>query len=133
MKTSALNLRTSILAALTLILSFGVSFANPAGDEDKSTNKLMDQVIEYVEQPALEKDLDGKAVITIRVNEDNRIEVVEVFATSPLLVEQIETSLDGKEVKDYDLEYNQKIRFNMTYNDPEPGVSNQIQGMILED
>ena len=41
----------------------------------------------------------------------------KVLSSNPALVEHVEDALEGKRVKEYNLDYNQKIRFNLTFND----------------
>lgn len=111
------TLRHSFLAIMALVLSAGFTLANSPTGNEKAANRLMEQVEDMVEVPEMSTDLNGKAVITFRVTEKNRIEVVKVFSTNPALISHVEEALEGKRVDDYGLEYNQKIRFNLTFND----------------
>ena len=111
------TLRTSFFAVLALVLSASFTLASTPTGTEKAANRLQEQVEEYVATPELNADLSGKAVVTFKVTENNKIEVVKVFSTNPALISHVEESLAGKRVKDYGLEYNQKIRFNLTFDD----------------
>ena len=117
MKLNLKTLRISILAMLVMTLVPTFIMANGPTGNDKATNRLMEQVQEMVEVPEMNSDLNGKAVVTFKVLDNDRIEVVKVLSSNPALVEHVEDALEGKRIKDYKLDYNQKIRFNLTFND----------------
>lgn len=109
-------LRISVLATMAMILSAGFMLAsNPTGNET-ATNRLQEQVQTMFDDTGYSTDVNGKAVVTFQVTEDNRIEVIKVLADNPDLISHVEETLEGQSVKNYGLEHNQKIRFNLSFN-----------------
>ncbi len=109
-------LRISVLATMAMILSAGFILANsPTGNENASA-RLQEQVQEMFDDTGYSTDVSGKAVITFKVNEENRIEVVKVLADNPELIKHVEETLEGQSVKKFGLEHDQKIRFNLSFN-----------------
>ena len=77
MKLNLKTLRISILAMLVMTLVPTFILANGPTGNDKATNRLMEQVQEMVEIPEMDIDLNGKAVVTFKVLDNDRIEVVQ--------------------------------------------------------
>lgn len=117
MKTNIKALRNTFLATMALVLSAGFTLANSPTGNEAAAGRVLEQVEDMVEVAETGTDYRGKAVVTFRVNDNNKIEVVEVLANNPALVSHVKESMNGKRLKDYGLEYNKKIRFNLTFQD----------------
>ncbi len=109
--------RNTFIFTMAMVLYAGIVLAGNLRGKEKAELRLMGQVEQMVKSDGLDADLSGKAVVTFKVANNDKIEEVKVVSDNPALIDHVKTSMEGQTLDQYRLEHNKKIRFNLTLND----------------
>lgn len=107
--------RRFFLAALALMLSFGMALAGPGAT--KAKNKLASQIRGLVSSPDSPALLSGEAIVFFTVDEEQFIHVKGIFGTNDDLIQHIEESLKDHRVDLKGIETNEEFQVKLKFND----------------
>lgn len=119
MKFTFTTIRISLFALVVMVMSAGTALAGGPVKTENAGAKLQEQVQEMVEVTPSNASFNGKAVVTFKVTDHNRINVVKVISDNPTLKNHVEKAMNGKHVREFGLVHNQYISFNLVFSDLE--------------